>query len=92
LALGAARRLAASWGVELPAPDAMLGAMVTLPLPAALQRRKAAGIHDALWERWRVEVPVLEIEGRLWVRISGQVYNSLADYEALAGAVLELAA
>lgn len=92
LALDAACRLAAAWRVELPAPDAMLGAMVTLPLPAALQGRNAAAIHDALWERWRVEVPVLEIDGRLWVRISGQVYNSLADYEVLADAVLELAA
>lgn len=92
VALEAAALLAAVWEVELPALAAMLGAMATLPLPAALQGRAAAEIHDALWERRRVEVPVLEIEGRLWVRISGQVYNDLADYEALAEAVLALAA
>jgi isopenicillin-N epimerase len=92
LALDAGRRLAAAWGVELPAPARLLGAMATLPLPEALQRRGAADIHDSLWERRRVEAPVLEIEGRLWVRISGQVYNGIADYEALGAAVLELAA
>jgi isopenicillin-N epimerase len=92
LALDAGRRLAAAWKVELPAPAAMLGALVTLPLPGSLQGGKAADIHDALWERRRVEAPVLEIEGRLWVRISGQAYNGIADYEALAEAVLELAA
>ena len=31
-----------------------------------------------------IEVPVLPIDGKLWVRISAQVYNELPDYEALA--------
>ncbi|HET9701868.1 MAG TPA: aminotransferase class V-fold PLP-dependent enzyme [Burkholderiales bacterium] len=91
LALEAAALIGAAWKVGLPAPGDLLGAMATLPLPEALQGRAAAGLHDALWERWRVEVPVLEIDGRLWARISGQVYNELADYAALAEAVTELA-
>jgi len=90
--LQAAQRLAAAWEVALPAPAAMLGAMAALPLPEALQGRAAGEIHDALWERWRVEVPVLEIGGRRWVRISGQAYNGPADYETLGEAVLELGA
>jgi isopenicillin-N epimerase len=92
LALEAARRIAAAWRVRLPAPPSLLGAMATLPLPQPLQGQKAEEVHDALWTRARAEAPVLEIEGALWVRISGQVYNGLADYEALETAVLELSA
>jgi isopenicillin-N epimerase len=92
LALEAAALLAAAWDVQAAAPGHLLGSMATLPLPDALQGRAAADIHDALWDRSRVEAPVLEIDGRLWVRISGQVYNELADYAALAEAVQELAA
>jgi isopenicillin-N epimerase len=32
-------------------------------------------------------VPVACLEGKLWVRISAQWYNSLEDYRALAAAV-----
>jgi hypothetical protein len=29
-------------------------------------------------------VPIFPIAGRLWARLSAQVYNELSDYEALA--------
>jgi len=35
-------------------------------------------------------VPILLINGRLWIRISAQVYKELAAYEALAVAVTEI--
>ncbi|MBI3140446.1 MAG: aminotransferase class V-fold PLP-dependent enzyme, partial [Rhodocyclales bacterium] len=88
LARAAASRIAAAWGVAPGAPPEMFAAMVTLPLPVA-----EAGSEEAakrwrrkLLEEHRVEVPVFAIEGRLWVRLSAQVYNELADYEALARA------
>ncbi len=36
--------------------------------------------------RWsdRIQVPIYPIAGRLWARLSAQVYNELSDYEALA--------
>jgi isopenicillin-N epimerase len=37
-----------------------------------------------LLQQHQIEVPIHAIEGRLWVRISAQVYNELSDYEALA--------
>ncbi|KAI8473176.1 MAG: PLP-dependent transferase [Monoraphidium minutum] len=39
---------------------------------------------------WRVEVPVACVEGRLWCRVSAQVYNTLPQYEKLAEAVAQL--
>ena len=48
--------------------------------------------QNVLHHSYSVEVPVKFLAGRLWVRISSHVYNTLADYERLADAVLELAA
>lgn len=42
---------------------------------------------ERLWDRHRIAVPVGHAEGRLWVRISAQVYNDPSDFEALADAV-----
>ena len=36
------------------------------------------------------QVPIACWGGRLWVRISAQLYNELADYQRLADAVREL--
>lgn len=36
------------------------------------------------------QVPVACMEGKLWVRISAQYYNTLEDYQALADAVRDL--
>jgi isopenicillin-N epimerase len=95
------------------APEEMLGAMATVELPAgieppppAIEAGTPAGttygadrLHDVLFERHHIEVPVF-----LWppvaqadrptlrlLRISAQVYNSLADYERLAQALRDLA-
>ncbi|KAF6258814.1 pyridoxal phosphate-dependent transferase [Scenedesmus sp. NREL 46B-D3] len=52
----------------------------------------AAALNKYLREVQCIEVPVTCVAGQLFVRISAQIYNSIADYEALAGAVLQLAA
>ena len=49
----------------------------------------AARLQDRLWVDHRIEVPVRAHDGRLWVRLSAQVYNDISDYEALASAVSE---
>ena len=85
-ARAAASVLADAWGVLPGAPAEMFAAMVTLPLPVT-----EPGSNEAV-ARWRmkllkehnIEVPIHNIEGRLWVRISAQVYNELSDYETLA--------
>ena len=60
--------------------------MAAFPLPAcdgaAPQRRP--------WEEYRIEVPVIEWNGRQSVRVSVQGYNTHEDVEALAGALRDL--
>ena len=64
----------------------MFAGMVTLPLPIdePASAEAVARWRLKLLQEHSVEVPVIAIEGRLWVRISAQVYNALSDVEALA--------
>jgi isopenicillin-N epimerase len=50
-------------------------------------REDAVRLQYALLYEHRIEAPILCLGGRLWVRISAQVYNSLEDVEALARAL-----
>jgi isopenicillin-N epimerase len=100
LALAGRRVVAEALGVALPCPDAMIGAMASLPVPdlagfppaQAVSALDPDPLHDVLFRDYRIEVPVLTCPahpGRL-LRISAQAYNSLADYERLAAALREL--
>lgn len=90
--IAVATNLAKAWQVELPAPVQQYGAMVTLPLPLprGATQSQANALRDKLWGDYRIEVPLFSLQGRLWARISAQLYNVEADYEALAKAVLQL--
>ncbi|MEZ5962895.1 MAG: aminotransferase class V-fold PLP-dependent enzyme [Planctomycetota bacterium] len=81
-----------------PAPDAMLGSLASIPLPdapgAPRGRLGLDDLHVELFERHRIEVPVMpwpRAPHRL-LRISAQAYNSAAQYDHLALAVRELLA
>jgi isopenicillin-N epimerase len=82
-------------GVSAPAPDAMLGSMATVPLPASLVRAPSARepeMDPIQWEllrAHRIEVPIIpwpDMEHRL-VRVSAQRYNRRDEYDALAAAL-----
>src|SRR5690606_36669992 len=93
LAARAAKLLVAAWGTETAAAPAVLGAMAAIRLPDRAQpagpaaRGDAERVHDALFDRHRIEVPIFAIGGRLWLRISAAVYNGIEDYQRLAAAL-----
>ena len=43
-----------------------------------------------LYERFHVSCAVLIVRGKVWVRLSAFVYNTMADYDKLRDAVLVL--
>ncbi len=92
LAWRAGTMLATEWGTQLPAGEAMVGVMVTLPMPERLggTPEAAASVRDRLLFEHRIEVQVHAWRGRIWTRVSAQVYNDPSDVERLAQAVLAL--
>lgn len=83
LAWKTAQELAERWGGRLETPESMIGCMVTLPLPQALgsSREEATRLQYTLLYQDKIEAPISAMAGRLWVRISAQVYNDWSDIE-----------
>ncbi len=94
LAVRARRVLCDRLQVEPPCPERVLGAMATIPLPPNFQRVPRSGKIDAeqlrLYDEFGIEVPFNRIGQTRCLRISAQIYNSLADFERLADAIWKL--
>ena len=85
LALAAARLLQDELGAEMMGPESMVGTMVTLRLPERFGRVDADAnrLRDLLLFEDSIEVQMHAWHDRIWVRISAQVYNELADIARL---------
>ena len=57
-----------------------------LPMPPGDRRE----LQDALWHRFRIEVPVFEWNGLRLLRVSTHLYNTPEDVDRLAAALREL--
>lgn len=77
--------IASALGVELPHPDdpALYGSMAAIPFPFA-SGSEGPRLNEEIYQKHRIEVPFTGYDGRCFVRISGQAYNSPSDYERLA--------
>jgi isopenicillin-N epimerase len=99
IVLGARRRLGAALGERPSAPEAMIGWLASLPLPAGYPEPAASGpsrdpLQDALFDRFAIEVPVIpwpRAPGRL-IRVSAHLYNRTEQYDRLARALTTLLA
>jgi isopenicillin-N epimerase len=89
LAWEAAGMLTERWRTSFEIPRAMVGTMVTVPLPreAGTTDEEAARLRLALLVEDRIEVQLHAWRGRLWTRVSAQIYNDRSDIAKLADAV-----
>ncbi|GAA2222089.1 aminotransferase class V-fold PLP-dependent enzyme [Micromonospora olivasterospora] len=71
---------------NLPEPGGPTVAMRIVPLPAgtATTIEEARALRGRIAERLATEVNVMSWDGRGWLRLCGQVYNSPDEYERLA--------
>ncbi|MDC0719609.1 aminotransferase class V-fold PLP-dependent enzyme [Nannocystis bainbridge] len=94
LACAGRKLVAKAIGAALPAPEAMLGSLASLSLPPGPDGQVVTPLtsdplQDALLSRHRIEVPVpwWPAPPQRLIRISAQLYNEVAHYEALARAL-----
>jgi isopenicillin-N epimerase len=97
LALAARRILCDALAIDPPAPEQMIGTLVSVPIRDAQVTRVRDTFHlDPLQERLlaehSIEVPVISWPRwpRRLVRVSAQLYNSIPQYEKLASALRTL--
>lgn len=97
LALKARDIVARALGIAAPAPDAMLGSMVTLPLPEPspeLLSRPTEyddALQDELITRHRIVAPIWRFgpHNQRVIRVSAHQYNTTDHFEKLAHALRE---
>jgi isopenicillin-N epimerase len=86
LAREAGEMLADAWDSEIAAAPASSAAMASVRLPGvtAADRTAARRIARHLREAHNISAGVMVIDGGVWLRVSAQIYNEIADYEPLA--------
>jgi isopenicillin-N epimerase len=86
LVLAGGALLCDAWQVEPPAPPSMTGSILTLPYPgpAVPTREGCEALRQRWWREHRVEVMPIPFGGRVWVRVSAQIYNELDDFRRFA--------
>ena len=97
LVIEAAEILSESWQQDLPAPESMLGTMVSIAVPQGIYASlDSVSLHNLLWQKYKIEVPIIPfkdyLSDRLWLRISAQIYNQLSEYKYLADSLLQIQA
>ena len=90
LCLRAANLLAERWGCAPAVPESMRANLATLPVPGPGTPERAVALRDQLYDQHRLELPFFAFEGRMWLRISAQIYNELDEYEFLAKVLPEI--
>jgi isopenicillin-N epimerase len=75
--------------LESPAPDDMLGAMVSLIIPGAPSRELPDPLQEILWREEGIEVPVIRWRNppRRIIRMSAQLYNTEDEFRRFAAAI-----
>jgi len=90
--VAAAKALAARWGTETGAPDAMFGSMATVRIPTEMEvgRPTAERLKTWLWAEHRAEIHIMPFDGAYWLRLSVAAYNTKEECLAV-GPLIEAA-
>jgi isopenicillin-N epimerase len=88
LAQYARQQLVQLTGLEPIVPDdpAWYGSMAHVPLPPGNRR----ALQDALWREYGIEVPIVDWNGRRWIRVSCHLYNTRDEVDTLVRALDKL--
>ena len=70
----------------VPDDPTFYGSMALVALPAG----ESQPLQRALWEQFRIEVPIVPFRGGRFIRVSCQLYNKPRDLEVLLSALQQL--
>jgi isopenicillin-N epimerase len=98
LALKARKEICLSLNLPSPSPDSMIGSLASVQLPDSkepvteLARNQFTHWQNELIARCKIEVPIIPwpIHPKRLIRISAQLYNSMAQYDLLGEGLKEL--
>lgn len=88
--------LSSVWNTPLASPDSMIGSLAAQQIPSHLwpdiqdHQAYAEALHDVLWEKYAIEVPVIAFSKTIWIRISVQVFNTDEQYHYLAEVIKKM--
>jgi isopenicillin-N epimerase len=91
----ARQKITAVTGVEPIGSPEWYATMVAVPLPEWVGESPQGHMHPiqaALWERFQIEAPIMNWNGRRHIRVSCHLYNTVADVDRLASALEEVLA
>lgn len=98
LAREARRRLIDELDAEPLSPDGAdwYGSMVTVRLPWARPRESGQSVahplQRELWGRFKIEVPIVELNGRVHIRVSCHLYSTAEQIDSLVNGLRQLRA
>ncbi len=70
----------------VPDCESWYGSMAHMPLPNV----NAPQLQQSLWQRYGIEVPIIDWSGSSWIRVSCHLYNRKSDIDLLAAALRAL--
>lgn len=80
LCMETSARVTALTGLPAISPQDSYAQMVAMPVPRTLT---ATALKTRLYDDYRIEIPVTEVDGQMFVRVSFQGYNTPTDANAL---------
>ena len=96
LALAARKTVCDALEIAPPCPEAFIGSLAAVPMPRASNNELPGlpcneyPLQDVLRRKYRIEVPIISWPAapHRVLRLSAQLYNSLPEYEQLAGSLM----
>ncbi len=91
LVVHGAKLICEAIGIDQQVPESMIGTMVGIPLPGVCEpgALMGEGLWDRLYLNHGIQVPIWDlpgVHGRV-MRVSCQLFNTVGDFEKLAGAL-----
>jgi isopenicillin-N epimerase len=89
LAWEAAKLLSQRWGTTLGMNESFVGTMSTFCLPEKLgsTKEQAFLLRRSIFTQDKIEIQLHSWKGKLWVRVSAQIYNDMSDIDRLGKAI-----